>query len=211
MKTDDLIRALAADSAPQRAPRVTAALALGLATVIAAAVFFAALGPRPDIDNAAQTIRFLFKFVVTLALGVSAFGVLFRLSIPGASSEHALRLLLIAPVLLAGGVLLELAVTPRTSWEPRLVGTNSMLCMTFIPLIAIGPLIAFLGFLRTTAPTRPMLGGAIAGLVAGGLAATFYAAHCPDDSPLFVAVWYSLAIATLALAGALIGRRCLRW
>jgi hypothetical protein len=53
--------------------------------------------------------------------------------------------------------------------------------------------------------------GAVAGLLAGGLAATLYATHCPDDSPLFVAIWYSLAIALVVLAGAVVGRRVLRW
>ena len=47
--------------------------------------------------------------------------------------------------------------------------------------------------------------------MSGGIAATFYAAHCPDDSPLFVAVWYPLAIAILTGLGALAGRFSLRW
>ncbi|MFC6491272.1 NrsF family protein, partial [Nitratireductor sp. GCM10026969] len=57
----------------------------------------------------------------------------------------------------------------------------------------------------------PALAGAAAGLLAGGLAATFYAAHCTDDSPLFVAVWYTIAVAMLALVGAAIGSRLARW
>ncbi|TIM19365.1 MAG: DUF1109 family protein, partial [Mesorhizobium sp.] len=40
---------------------------------------------------------------------------------------------------------------------------------------------------------------------------TFYAAHCFDDSPLFVATWYTAAIAGLALLGALGGRFFIRW
>ena len=62
----------------------------------------------------------------------------------------------------------------------------------------------FLAVLRYGATTRPGFAGAMAGLLAGGLAATFYAAHCPDDSPLFVATWYTIAIAAMALASALI-------
>ena len=41
--------------------------------------------------------------------------------------------------------------------------------------------------------------------------AAFYAAHCPDDSPLFVAAWYSLAVALVAAVGAATGRLTLRW
>jgi hypothetical protein len=47
--------------------------------------------------------------------------------------------------------------------------------------------------------------------VAAGLAATLYASHCADDSPLFVATWYSLAIALVVAAGAWLGPRVLRW
>jgi hypothetical protein len=65
--------------------------------------------------------------------------------------------------------------------------------------------------LRRGAATRPMLTGAVAGLIAGGIAATFYASHCVDDSPLFVATWYVIAIAFVALVGAIAGRWVLRW
>ncbi|MDP9812958.1 hypothetical protein J2W42_005829 [Rhizobium tibeticum] len=41
------------------------------------------------------------------------------------------------------------------------------------------------------------------GLLAGSIAATFYAAQCTDDSPLFVATWYTIAIVTLAVIGAI--------
>jgi hypothetical protein len=55
------------------------------------------------------------------------------------------------------------------------------------------------------------LAGAIAGLAASGIAATFYATNCTDDSPLFVVVWYPLAVGFVTLIGCLSGRRFLRW
>ncbi len=61
------------------------------------------------------------------------------------------------------------------------------------------------------APMRPGLAGMVAGLLAGGLGAALYAAHCPDDSPLFVATWYSLAIAIVMVIGGAVGHRILRW
>ena len=44
-----------------------------------------------------------------------------------------------------------------------------------------------------------------------GLAATLYASHCTDDSPLFVATWYTLAVALVAAVGALVGSRVLKY
>ncbi|AWM29310.1 EXTRACYTOPLASMIC FUNCTION ALTERNATIVE SIGMA FACTOR (plasmid) [Sinorhizobium fredii CCBAU 25509] len=181
------------------------------AMVIATTVFFAMLGPRADIASASQTLRFLFKFVVTIALAASAFGLLQILARPEAEPRRLLSCLAIAPALLAGGVGAELVVLSPDSWSARLVGTNSLICLTFIPLIGIGPLALLLLALRHGAPSRPTLAGAIAGLAAGGMAATYYAAHCTDDSPLFVATWYTIAVMLLALLGALAAPRVARW
>jgi hypothetical protein len=55
------------------------------------------------------------------------------------------------------------------------------------------------------------MAGAAAGFAAGAIAAAIYAWHCPDDSPLFLATWYTIGIAIVTGAGALLGRRWLRW
>lgn len=212
MDTDRLIRTLAADGARPAMPMPRVWRLAGLAAALAAAVaFFCSLGVRPDFAAAVQTPRFLFKFVVTLAMLVTAFAALKALARPGAPLRPALPMLLLAPVLLFLAVGAEMMVLPADQLETRWMGSNSLLCMTFIPLIGLAPLAAFLIALRKGATTRPALAGSVAGLAAGGLAATFYAAHCPDDSPLFVATWYSLAIALLALAGSFAGRFTARW
>ena len=212
MDTERLISTLAADGAR---PTISMARAWSLAAlagvVIAAVVFFLAIGPRPDIAAAAQTPRFLFKFVATLSLLGTAFLVLRALARPGVPARSVLPMLLVAPMLMLVAVGVEMMVLPADQLRPRWIGNNAMLCMTFIPLIGIGPLAAFLFALRHGAPTRPMLAGGVAGLVSGGLAATLYAAHCTDDSPLFVATWYPLAIVLLAVAGAFAGRFVSRW
>lgn len=212
MKTDDLIRSLAAD-APLRAasPDRLFQVALVAAVLVAAAVFLATLGPRADIGQAVQSVRFLFKFVLTGALAATAFHLVRRQARPGAMTGGAARMLGLVPVMLAAAVGLELAAVPPGDWAARLVGTNAAVCLTFIPLIGAAPLVLFLLALRAGAPTRPAAAGAVAGLVAGGIAAAFYAAHCTDDSPLFVATWYGLAIMGLTVAGAFGGRLFARW
>lgn len=181
------------------------------AVAIAAVVFFATIGPRPDFAAAAETPRFLFKFVVAAALLLTATVALRALARPGSRTRSTLTLLLLAPMLLAVSVVMEMATIPVDQFGPRWIGSNALLCMTFIPLIGFGPLAAAILVLRHAAPTKPVLAGAVAGLVAGGIAAMFYAAHCIDDSPLFVATWYPLAVLMLAAAGAIAGKAFLRW
>lgn len=212
MDTNDLIKALAADTRRSGLPMNTAwkAAAVG-ALALAGAVFFAMLGPRPDIATAVETVRFIFKFVVTIALAVAAFAAMRVAAWPEAELRRMLPYLSVAPALVIGGVVLELIAVPSDAWGAKLIGTNSMLCLTFIPLIGLAPLALFLLALRHGAPSRPSLSGALAGLAAGGIAATFYAAHCPDDSPLFVATWYTIAILGLTLLGAIGARWATRW
>jgi hypothetical protein len=93
----------------------------------------------------------------------------------------------------------------------KLVGTTWLSCLAFIPLLSAPLLAAALIALRHGAPARPALAGAVAGLVAGGFGATIYAAYCIEDSPLFLATWYTLAIAIVSIVGAAVGSRALRW
>lgn len=212
MKTDDLIKALNADAAHRTMPLAAAWwLAAALAAAVAAAVFFSTIGPRPDFNAADHTVRFLLKFVFAGSLAVAAFGCVRALSSPGVSVRKRLPWLLVAPSMMAAAVITEMIVIPHQDWAARLIGTNMKYCLMFIPMIGIGPLVLFIAALRYGAPTRPGLAGAMAGLLAGGLAATFYAAHCPDDSPLFVATWYTVAIAGLSVLGLLGGRLFIRW
>jgi hypothetical protein len=179
--------------------------------VIAAILFFSGIGFRPDIETALQTGRFLFKFVVTLTLAVTATGLILRLVQPGVPLGNWGRAIVAAPVLLAIAVIVELVVMPPSTWEARWIGSNARYCMMLIPLLAVGPLACILFVLRQGASENPGLTGAIAGLVASGIGTTFYASHCPDDSPLFVATWYPLATGIVVLAGYFAGRRLLRW
>jgi hypothetical protein len=212
MKTDDLIAALSADApAQQTAPRRAFAVAIIAGALIAGATFLLTLGPRPDFMSAIHTLRFDFKFVVTLALAATAVLVARDMARPEVRRSRWRPLLLLAPVLLVLAVAAEMMALPSDLWMPRLIGHNMRFCTTMIPVFSIGPLALMLWALRRGAPQHPMRAGAIAGLVAGGIGATFYAAHCFDDSPLFVATWYTLAIAFVSVAGALLGRKLLRW
>jgi hypothetical protein len=211
MKTDDLIDVLAQDAVPRWRFGQIFGIAITVGVLAAAALFFAGIGFRPDIAQALKSARFLFKFVVTITLAVGALGVALRLGRPGAPLGPWRWLLAAVPLLLLLGSVVELSIVPRDAWMAHLVGHNAPLCLTLVPLLSIGPLACSLFALRQGAPARPGEAGAIAGLAASGIAATFYAANCTDDSPLFVTFWYPIAAAMVTVVGACVGKHALKW
>lgn len=211
MQTSNLIRALAADDRPARWSPSGFAATLALGALVSAVAFMLALAPRVDAMAALGEWRFVLKFVVTLSLAAAAASAVMRLARPGAPLGRAAAALALGPLLLAAACLVELAMVDPGQWGARLVGTNARVCLTAVPLLSLPLLAAALVGLRGAASTRPALSGTVAGLMSGGLAAALYAAHCTDDSPLFVALWYGVAIVLVAGLGAVLGARVLRW
>lgn len=211
MKTDDLIRMLSVDG---KSPwRVGNLLTFGLLAAVPVSVilFFVEMGIRPDIATAVENPLFNLKFAVTISLALSAVALSLHLSRPEATLTGMVFLLAIPFGLLATGIGYEMMTPQRAGWMTRLVGTNSRICLTAIPIMSLPLLAAALVALRHGAPSRPAVAGAFAGLLSAGLAATLYAAHCTDDSPLFVATWYTLAIGLVTAVGALAGSRFLKF
>lgn len=211
MNTDQLINAMAADAAPHRSFGRGFVYAAAFGIAIAALIFVAVVGPRPDLAAALHTWRFLLKLVITAPLAGLATVTIFRMAKPAMWRPHCLWLVLAPLCLLGGAALVELFLLPKSLWMVRLIGSNSKNCVTIIPLLAICPLACFLAVLRNGAPFDPGIAGAIAGLAAAAIAAIFYALSCFDDSPLFVVTWYPLAASIVVAAGYACGRKLLVW
>src|SRR6476646_1549406 len=158
MDTDQLIRTLAADN-PHRARPVGFALMLALmaAAPVSLLMFFTELGVRPDVMTAMRNPFFDLKFAVTLALAIAAIAVSLHLSRPEASLRGFGWLLVIPAGILTAGIGGEMMM--------RLVGKNSWICMTAIPLLSLPILAAALMGLRHGAPSRPAVAGAVAGML----------------------------------------------
>jgi hypothetical protein len=214
MKTEELVSALVADRASRRpfAQSLGAALGLALAAggVLSLAVFSLTLGVRADVGPALATWRFDLKVAMVVLGLVLAVGVCRDCTRPD-MPRHPLRRMLPLAAVLAAAVAIELLSVPVSAWPQRLVGSNALICLPMVPILSLAPLAALLLMLRRTAPASPALAGAAAGLVAALAGATLYAFHCFDDSPLFVATWYTLATLIMMAAGALAGARLLRW
>lgn len=213
MDTNDLIRTLAVDNEThERSVGHLLLAALVLAVPVSTLMFLAGLGVRPDVMTAMRNPLFDLKFIVTLALAAIAIVVSLHLSRPEASLGRWAWLLAIPFGLLGIGMIGEMTMMPNRAPMPvRLIGSNSKVCLIAIPLLSLPLLAAALLALRRGAPSRPAVTGAFAGLLSAGLAATLYAAHCTDDSPMFVATWYSLAAAIVAMVGAFAGSRILKF
>jgi hypothetical protein len=212
MQTDRLIQTLAADNEHRERPVGSVlVMALLVAAPFSLAIFFMELGVRPDVMTAMRNPFFDLKFLVTLALAIPAIAISIHLSRPEVALKGWAWLLLLPVGLLGIGIASEMMMPQRLPMMTRLVGSNSRVCMMAIPLLSLPLLAAALLALRQGAPARPAVAGAFAGLLSAGFAATLYASHCTDDSPLFVVTWYSIATALVTAIGAWAGSKVLRF
>lgn len=211
MKTDELIASLVADSRPP--PPVWArsiSLAAGAGALASAVIFLTALGFHPDLTDAFVSWRFDLKLALVALALVLALNDAVGLADP-THRRFASWLSWILPLAVVCAALIELSVTPPQDWLVRLVGTNWLVCLVAIPILSMAPLVTGLFALRLGAPASAEKAGAALGRLAAAMAAFIYALHCIDDSPLFVAVWYTIATFAVIAIGALAGRFALRW
>lgn len=212
MKTEDLIGALVADNATRTQPLgSTMAVAAVVGVLSSGLLFWVLLGPRPDVATAIGNPRFVLKFVECAVLAAAAGTASWAAMHPAADRRLGRIGLFAAVAIVATGVLAEALLVPSADWGRRLLGTNWLHCLTLVPLIALPALAVLVTAARRGASIEPGRTGAVLGITAGAIGAFFYAANCTDDSPFFVATWYTLAIAATGALGALVGRRSLVW
>ena len=213
MKTDALIAALARGpvAANTRTTERRLAAAALLGALGAAACVLIALGQRHDIAEAALLPAFWLKMAFPATLAAAAFAATCLLARPGATLGR-LSYVLVAPLVvvwaLAGSSLFDAPAGGRIA---LVTGRSAFVCVAAVALLSLPGFIAAFAALRLLAPTRPSAAGACAGLLAGALAATFYALHCDEMAAPFIALWYVLGMLLPTALGALLGPRLLRW
>ena len=215
MNTQQLIHTLASDlqtgaAGPARSrPRwLRLAVMTGLASLASFAAILLLLAPSPHLAHGpSATIGF--SALAGAALAAGAFWATLKLSYP--EGRLGLGWLLLPLGILLLGLGLEMSDAPSSSWPARLWGASPAACFLCVTALSLPILAAVLVALRNGAPTHPRLCGAMAGLLAGGIAAALYTLHCPENSLLFVASWHVLAVLTVTIFGALAAGRWLRW
>lgn len=213
MKTEDLIRAVAADNESLKWPiGRTITLALGIGTFVAAVAFLVLFGLRSDFSWVlVNSPRFDFKLLFTMTVAACAFALTLRLARPGQQGRFMWWAFAFPFGALAIAAAMELYALPQEHWLIYAQGQNWLVCMMLIPLLSLAPFAAILYALRQGAPDHPARAGAAGGILSAAIGATLYATHCADDSPLFVIIWYPIGMALVTIAGLYIGRRWLRW
>ncbi|MBI5275806.1 MAG: DUF1109 domain-containing protein [Burkholderiales bacterium] len=213
MRTDELLDVLAAGAQPVDPARTQARFGLRLAVAVLPAVVLVLwlLGPRPDLAQVATLPMFWLKVAMPVAIGLGAAVLLYRLGLPGVRLRAAPAAALSPIVLLWAMGAASLLLAPAGERLPLLLGSTWRECPLNVALLSVPAWALAMLAVRGLAPTRLPQAGAAAGLFAGAAAAAAYALHCPEMALPFLAVWYVLGMAIPAAAGALAGRRLLRW
>lgn len=211
MKTDELISLMTQDAHVRLRYGRALGIALAAGIMFSAVLLVVTVGLRHNMVTLIETARVYFKIVVTLVLAMLAVRLVMRIGRPGVAIRLPVLLLALPAFMVVGAVAAELLALPQEAWKANMLGRNALFCLFFVPVLSLAPFAGLFWALRQGAPENPTAAGAVAGFAAGALAAAIYAWHCPDDSPLFLATWYSIAIAMVTGTGALLGRRWLRW
>lgn len=212
MDTDALIEALARDAAPLHRHAVQRRLAAGIVAGALVALLLVAggLGVRPDLVAAAGGTLFWGKAAYPLSLGLIGLVLTVQLARP---DNRLLRHVWLPAMPL--GVLATFALAELAAGGPVAGATSatapSWICLPLVLMLSIPIYAGLVWAFRRMAPTRLRAAGAAAGLAAGGFAATLYCLYCQQVSPTYILTRYTVAIALVSAAGALLGPRFLRW
>ena len=119
----------------------------------------------------------------------------------------AIALFLFCAFLGAGQVMMA----PAEQSGALIFGGTALLCPFYIVAISAPVLAALILVIRTLAPTNLTLAGLAAGLLSGAAGASIYSFHCAENGIAFLAIWYTLGVAIVAVIGMVAGRYLLRW
>jgi hypothetical protein len=213
VKTDELIDRLTGELAPTSRGTVPATLALGvgLGALVSFVLMWSVLGIRPDLATALDTSAYWMKFAYTLSLGLIAFWTAERLARPGARPSLPMRLLLVPLAVLVVLAFVRMQGVSHAERMHLMMGASSRLCPWLIALLSLPLFAGAFWAMRKLAPTRLVMSGAMAGILAGAFGAWIYAFHCDESAAPFVAIWYTLGIAAVGALGGLLGKFALRW
>lgn len=212
MRTEDLVKNLAANAAPVTplpSPHIRMLIWLSISVAYAMLVVIV-VGLRPDIDAKLADPRFLVEITSAFLVSMLAAYAAFSAECPGSPLWERF-----APV---PAIFLWLASLGGGCWQAwiqngpaGLTITPDLHCFPSIVLIGIVPGILILAMIRRGAPIAPLTTVALAMLAAGALGAATLRLFHTQDASIMVLIWQFGSVAVLAALGGLLGRQFLSW
>lgn len=211
MDTNQLISVLSRGAGPAPTFAVSRRLILVsvagfLASVLLSAILIGLL-PAGSFLLPITWIKLGYAFALAIAAGLLTTALAKPVSRLGRPSK--LLLIVVGAMLLIG--LASFALVPGNEKSAAVFGQTWRSCSWTLIALSLPALLGILLGLRTLAPTRLKQAGWASGFLAGGLGALGYALACPESSPTFIAIWYTLGIFLTGLIGRLIAPMALRW
>ena len=213
MSHDTLVDRLASALPPvrRRSMRDEAAILAGLFAVELA--LFLAIGiTRHDMPHAMDRMSFWWKLAsLGLIAAVAAPTAILSFD-PVRSPRRGLRLVLAAVALsLAAGWVIDAlghggpALVARLDWRNGVACVWKMVALSLPPLVGLGLL------MRRGATTDPEASALAVGLAASALGSFIFVFACPQDDPLYIAVWYAVGCGLVTAIACLLLPRLTRW
>ena len=200
--TDALILDLSADLARVKRRRAAREAAVLVALGSAELALVVGMGlMRPDMGRVVLSPYMMWKMGgLALLAGVTC-AIAIRSFAPPATPRRGVLLAVgLAALVIFGGTFVTPAVDSGRSLLERLAPVHGLLCATSIVVLAMPIMAALAVLMRRAAPVHPKDSALASGLAGSTLGALVFTACCPMNDPLYIAVWYSVAVVAVALA-----------
>lgn len=187
-------------------------LILAALAIVEVAIYVAVRGMRPDMDMAMGLMSFWWKAASLGILAIIGGATALRAFDPVASPRRGLRrFAAAAAVALAIGWAIDAARVGGTALLARLDPHEGMLCVGAVVILSLPALLAFAVLMRRGAATDPAGTAAAVGLTASAWGGLVFVLACPHDDPLYVALWFTVAIGIVGLVARIGLPRLTRW
>ncbi len=208
--TDPLIDGLVAGLTPvrpRRPWRETAVLAaLG---VVEIAAYLQWRPMRPDMMAAMHTPSLWWKAGSLLLIAVIALAAVLAGAGPAPSRARWRSWLLAAGVAaLAAGLVIA---SGQPSLIARIGWREGITCALAVVVLSLPAAAALALLLRRAAPARPVHAATAAGLAAAAWGGFVFTIACPHDDPLYIIVWFGLAVLIITAAARWLVTPLVRW
>ena len=186
--------------------------AFAVLAAVEIAVYLAMRGMRPDMHHAMGLMAFWWKALSLMVLAGIGVATTIAALDPVGSPRHGLKALaIVAAIAVATGWAVDAAGAGTAALIARLDWRHGLECVRFVVSCALPALGALAVLMRRGAPTDPVGAATAAGVAAAAWGGVGFTLECPHDDPLYITVWFSLAIGIVMALARVVLPRLTRW